>query len=392
MSQVVIVGGGPVGLMSALILGQSGITVTLIESRNEVTSKDESRAIVWMPRALELLERLAIIDPFLAIGVRRTKHIFLSPQDDRLLTLELNKVPSRYNFTLQMPQHDSERLLESHAVKTGKVKILRGCRATAISQTHSGVTVTYNDESGKQQQIRADWGIGADGTHGVCREALGIATHWNDYGTDSAVADFELKTDRDPTVSHIVLNATRPHGLFAFAPGRWRLIYRLNKGEDRKSLTTESAASELLKQYYPDVTATNFFWASAFRLGQGNSENYRANRWFLAGDAAHPMGPSAGAGMMLGLLGAWRLCSRLVAVITHQIDEAELDEYEYEQHAAARQIQKANKMIFKNLAITNSTLGAIRNFGLKNIGKIPAIRTNITETEAMLRQSLGGYQ
>ena len=59
-------------------------------------------------------------------------------------------------------------------------------------------------------------------------------------------------------------------------------------------MTTQEAATDLLKRKLPDALVHRFLWASAFRLGQGQSESYRKGRWLLCGDAAHAMGPSAG--------------------------------------------------------------------------------------------------
>jgi 2-polyprenyl-6-methoxyphenol hydroxylase-like FAD-dependent oxidoreductase len=187
---------------------------------------------------------------------------------------------------------------------------------------------------------------------------LGIETKWRDYGTDSAVADFEMECGLPKEVSRIVLDPARPYGFFYFAPGRWRLIYRVNRGEDRRALTTEAAATELLLSKLPEARVEGFLWASAFRLGQGQSTTYRRGRWLLAGDAAHAMGPSAGAGMMVGVLGAWRLGWRLALAVEGLVDPEELLEgYEREQRAASEEIQNANALIFRNMAVANRLVG-----------------------------------
>ena len=118
---------------------------------------------------------------------------------------------------------------------------------------------------------------------------LGIRNGWRDYGTDSAVADFEMQCDLPKKVSRIVLDPKRSYGFFYFAPGRWRFIHRLNESEDRREAITESAATELLHSKPSRARTSRFLWASAFRLGQGQSQTYRQGRWFLCGDAAHAM-------------------------------------------------------------------------------------------------------
>ena len=218
---------------------------------------------------------------------------------------------------------------------------------------------------------------------------LGIVTKWRDYGTDSAVADFEMDCDLPKEVSRIVLHPARPYGFFYFAPGRWRFIYRLNEGEDRQAMITEAAATELLRSRLSKAHVHRFLWASAFRLGQGQSATYRNRRWLLCGDAAHAMGPSAGAGMMVGMLGAWRLGWRL-ALVAKGNPGAEnlLDDYDREQHAASKEVQNANATIFRNMAVNNRLIGAARNAALRGLSHAKPIVRRMTEKEALVTQKL----
>jgi hypothetical protein len=57
----------------------------------------------------------------------------------------------------------------------------------------------------------------------------------------------------------MVLDPARPYGFFYFAPGRWRLVYRPNRGEDRGALTTEAAATELLLSKLPEARVEGCF-------------------------------------------------------------------------------------------------------------------------------------
>jgi 2-polyprenyl-6-methoxyphenol hydroxylase-like FAD-dependent oxidoreductase len=160
-------------------------------------------------------------------------------------------------------------------------------------------------------------------------------------------------------------------------------VYRLNPGEDRQSMTTEAAATGLLRQKLPGADVHRFLWASAFRLGQGQSAEYRRGHWLLVGDAAHAMGPSAGAGMMIGLLGAWRLGHHLAAAISRGSD-APLDHYEREQRTAATQVQHDNARIFANMALRSVPLAAVRSAAFRTLGHLPAVAARMARTEALL--------
>ena len=152
-------------------------------------------------------------------------------------------------------------------------------------------------------------------------------------------------------------------------------------------MTTGTAATELLLSRLPDARIHRFLWASAFRLGQGQSVTYGRGRWLLAGDAAHAMGPSAGAGMMVGLLGAWRLGPRLAAAAKGEVSSSELLEgYEREQRAGSEEVQRANALIFRNMAITNPLVAAMRSAALRALSHVRPIVRQMTETEALVKQ------
>ena len=387
MQRVLVVGGGPVGLALSLVLARHGVPALVLEARNEPTPRDESRAITWMPKGLELLDLLGLAEDFARAGVRRTKHEFWS-DGRRLLTMPFGGVRSRHRYTLQLPQHDSEALLERAALETGLVEVRRGHRVVGIGQDGELASASVRGPDGTYG-VTAPWAVGCDGAGSGVRRMLGIETRWRDYGTDSAVADFEMDCGLPKEVSRIVLDPARPHGFFYFAPGRWRLIYRINAGEDRRAMVTEAAATGLLRSKLPDARVGRFLWTSAFRLGQGQSRAYRVGRWLLCGDAAHAMGPSAGAGMMVGVLGAWRLGWRLAQVAEGASRaEALLGDYEREQRAASEGVQNANAAIFRNMALANPVAAALRAVALRGLSHAKPLVRRMTEKEALVNQEL----
>jgi 2-polyprenyl-6-methoxyphenol hydroxylase-like FAD-dependent oxidoreductase len=111
MEPAAIVGGGPVGLTLSLVLAQYGVPALVLEghaARKVPTPRDESRAITWMPKGLELLDRLEIGDDFARSGVRRVAHEFWAG-GRCLLTMRFDKVHSPHRYTLQLPQHETPR-------------------------------------------------------------------------------------------------------------------------------------------------------------------------------------------------------------------------------------------------------------------------------------------
>ena len=154
-------------------------------------------------------------------------------------------------------------------------------------------------------------------------------------------------------------------------------------------MTAEDAVTGLMRWKLPGVRIERSLWASAFRLGQGQSEMYRRGRWLLCGDAAHAMGPSAGAGMMVGVLGAWRLGWRLALAAKGDPQAEEfLADYEREQRMASEEVQNANATIFRQMALADPVAAAARSVVLRILSYLRPVVRRMTEKEALLTQGL----
>jgi 2-polyprenyl-6-methoxyphenol hydroxylase-like FAD-dependent oxidoreductase len=93
--------------------------------------------------------------------------------------------------------------------------------------------------------------------------------------------------------------------------------------------------------------------------------------------------------MMVGVLGAWRLGWRLALAVEGLADpEGLLEGYEREQRAASEEIQNANALIFRNMAVANRLVGTARGMALRGISHVGLIVRRMTEKEALVTQEL----
>jgi 2-polyprenyl-6-methoxyphenol hydroxylase-like FAD-dependent oxidoreductase len=309
---------------------------------------------------------LGINDELECQAKQRQYHEFWS-EYKKLFELDMKRLDSFYQCIFDIAQPKVERILEKACIASGYVKLKRGFEVRSIEQSDHDVTVRANSISDDSEiVVKGHLGIGADGYHSHCRELLQISTQKKDYGTYSLVADFETSTPLDHSRSKIVLDPNRPHGFFPFAENRFRLVLRVNPNETREQVLVPEFLKDQVHRLYGDFEDLELLWASQFRLAQQQSENYVKGRWILAGDAAHAMGPSAGSGMQLGLLGAWRLAWR-IAFGLMQPDHLHplLADYNREHRQTAEQIQFENEIIFRNMAINSTILSTIRNFALQ---------------------------
>src|SRR5918996_3215192 len=152
---VVIVGGGPTGLMLAGELALAKVDVAIVERR---ASQDlaGSRAGGLHSRTIEVLDQRGIADRFLSQGkVAQVAGFAWIP-------LDISDFPTRHNYGLALWQNHIERILAGW-VEELKVPIHRGRDVTGFTQDEGGVTVALSDG----QSLRAQYLVGCDGGRSV---------------------------------------------------------------------------------------------------------------------------------------------------------------------------------------------------------------------------------
>ena len=125
--EVVVAGGGPVGMWLAAELSRAGVSVVVLEKRAE--RPPQSKALTVYPRTVEMLAMRGLADRFLAEGspVPSSHFAILSNR------LDFSFLDTRYPFTLFLPQRRTEELLNDHLGELG-VPLLRSREVTGVRQ------------------------------------------------------------------------------------------------------------------------------------------------------------------------------------------------------------------------------------------------------------------
>ncbi|MFC4464573.1 FAD-dependent monooxygenase [Streptomyces xiangluensis] len=329
--QVVIAGGGPVGLWLAAELRLSGVSVTVVEERVDIDQR--SKALTIHPRTIEILASRGAHKPFLAEGLPIPGGHF-AMLDDRL---DFRALETPFPYTLALPQARTEELLEEHALALG-VTIVRGHRVTGFSEHAESVTVHVEglDES---YELQAAFIIGCDGSRSTVRTAAGI----DFVGTPSTVLGWlgDVTLDRPP---HPGFSTFGPRGGVMVAPlpgGQYRVV-----GVSPDSLTTEwpgDLTLEELRAKTVAITGEDFgmrnpVWLSRFGNATRLAAQYRRGRVLLAGDAAHQHFPAGGVGMNVGIQDAHNLGWKLASTLRGWGPDHLLDTYHAERHPIGAQL------------------------------------------------------
>ena len=164
---VLIVGAGPVGMLTALTLAQGGASVRVLEKEPHIINSP--RAAVYFPSTLIILEELGLLNELLEIGFTNRMFGTHIPEFGYHSVVETKPVEGiPFDYQLHAGQHDVARVAMEHAQKLG-VEVLFDHEVTALAENKDGITVTAGGKD-----FRAKWLIGCDGARSTVRKLTGI--------------------------------------------------------------------------------------------------------------------------------------------------------------------------------------------------------------------------
>jgi 2-polyprenyl-6-methoxyphenol hydroxylase-like FAD-dependent oxidoreductase len=331
-TDVLIVGGGPTGLVLALDLVRRGIRPRVIDRATEFFGG--SRADGLLPRTQEVLADLGLIDTVLAEGdagilVRGYQG------DEEIWSGEFAEtVPPRpdvpYPNVWFLPQFRTEQLLRDQ-LAAHDVHVEQGTELLGLTQDTDGVTATMRGGD----RIRARYLVGADGGRSTVRNLLGIRFDGEtDDATTALFGDVRL-TGLDRAHGRVWMSDSgigvglmplAGSDLFTFtgpppADGEPTLAYLQSVVDEATGRT--------------DIVLREVTWATVWRANARLAERFHDNRVFLAGDAAHVCPPTGGQGMNTGIQDSYNLGWKLAAVLGGAPAEL-LDSYAAERVPAAK--------------------------------------------------------
>jgi 2-polyprenyl-6-methoxyphenol hydroxylase-like FAD-dependent oxidoreductase len=367
MTDVVIAGGGPVGLMLACELRLYGVSVTVVERLAEPDQTIKAGSISG--RTAAVLDRRGLRDALGAahqaalermVGTRRAGEaagrprvlghfagIFKVgfPPDELPAALEVLRAHPRGLLAagepglmsvgeppMGVPQIEVERILAARAAELGAV-VHRGCEVAGFHQDAAGVTAELADGG----PVRARYLVGCDGGRSTVRKQAGFAFP----GTDATITGHQAVVElADDSMLSLGWHRT-DQGLMVYGPfpGRVLTVEFDGPPADRDApVTREEVQASLRRVSGTDVTVTAVRTATRFTDNTRLADTYRRDRVLLAGDAAHVHSPFGGQGLNLGIQDAVNLGWKLAAVVNGHAGEELLDTYPAEQRPVAERV------------------------------------------------------
>ena len=227
MTEVIVVGSGPAGMMLAGELALAGVEATVVERRT-TSELVGSRAGGFHSRTIEILDQRGIADRFLAEGqIAQTARFGTS-------VLDISDFPTRHPYGLALWQNRIEPILADWIEQLG-VRVERGLEVTGIVQDENGVDVVFRDGETR----RTKYVVGADGGRSVIRKAAGIEFPGWDATRSNLIAEVEV-TEKPP--GGLVQDERGVHALHLMEDGH---TYRVVTTERQIGPATEPTLSDL---------------------------------------------------------------------------------------------------------------------------------------------------
>jgi 2-polyprenyl-6-methoxyphenol hydroxylase-like FAD-dependent oxidoreductase len=356
-ADVVIVGGGPIGLTTACALAHHGVDCLLIEQRHK--PKEWSRANNLWARPQELLASIGVRDAI-------AEQAYAITQVNTLLNgrtvdpVSIADVASPFGPVLYSGQDVIEATLAEQAVKKG-ARIARGRKLLGFVQDADGVTLTLSavdegDEDrtvGPEETLRCRYMVGADGAKGFVRNELGLGFEPQKLpNCMNRQIDAKLSWRRSTDFDHLWF-FYYPRGFCGVLPV-WGGYHRLFFLADDTGIPDRDPTLEEMQAIAREVTEdetltlTDPVWLTHSRFQHGASAHYAKDRVLLVGDAGHLSLPAGGQGMNSGFHDAIGVAWRLAMILAGQGTPTLLDSYDKERGGEHRRLDKQQVQGFQN--------------------------------------------
>ncbi|HVW42881.1 MAG TPA: FAD-dependent monooxygenase [Amycolatopsis sp.] len=358
-TSVTVIGAGPAGLVTSLLLSKYGVAHVLVEKYP--TMAHTPRAHIVNQRTVEIFRDLGLEQEFLDVAMpwdmmaNTVWHTSLSGLELARRQSWGNAPERRADYLKASPcgmancgQHLLEPLLLEHALKSEHAEVLLNHVADGIAEDGDGVVATVTDrESGRSRRIRSRYLVGADGGRSLVAEAIGLAYEGEEGISASATVHFHADLSRYTSYRPGTLYWNASPGsenfrglgnLICHRPWHdWALAYSYDP--DREDEThPDQALRRLRKIIGDDSIDIDIRNISTWTINHLVASSYARGRVFCMGDAVHRHPPTNGLGLNTSVADAYNLAWKLALVVNGVAGERLLDTYSVERQPVGRQV------------------------------------------------------
>lgn len=372
MTEVLIVGAGPTGLLLAAELARAGVGARIVDKAPRPVG--ESRAFGVVARTLEIFDELGIAEKAIRRG-RRLDSLNLHDGGRSLARFDMSELDSPFPFILGLPQYETEALLGDLTEDLG-VWVERPLALTALEQDPKGVTATLSRPDGETEKCCAGWVVGCDGAHSAVRREAGFSHAGPDLKSRFALLDARAELDLPNDGVHLFFH---PEGALALFPLPREDYWRVAAGLPPGSELPEEPDLELFERLIAGRTPlrarlSDPLWTTGFSPREREVDGYRKGRVLLAGDAAHTHSPVGAQGMNTGLGDAHNVGWKLALVVRGEAHESLLDSYAAEREPVARGVLAGTRAATRLVTLSSPVSRGLRRRALDFLSGLGAVQ------------------
>jgi 3-(3-hydroxy-phenyl)propionate hydroxylase len=357
-ARVAIVGAGPVGMVCALALNRSGISVTVFEKEPEPPI--EQRAATIHPSTLEMLDELGVTKKVIPLGLISNAYRFHDRVTNTVVAefnLDLMRDEFRFPFALQYEQYKMTASIAAEYANAGDFDVRFSHSVTGLTQGADDVEIEIATPDGPTR-MRADYVIGCDGGRSSVRKGADIGFEGFTYPERfiKIATPFDVATlNRNLVLRNYFSDPFEWCNLFKVRGeepgGLWRAIFPLQENEDEEAALLPEQVEARLQKFFPKLGHYETRYVNIYGVHQRVASTFRLGRVLLAGDSAHLNNPIGGMGMNGGIHDGLNLAEKLARVFHGEADDELLDLYSRQRrHAAVKYVQAqtiANKRLME---------------------------------------------
>ena len=396
---VIIAGGGHVGLSFALLLAAQGIASTIVERNKypKLSPKEDAKRTHYLDsrntalsrRTVQIYQEINLWDQ-LQSQACRIDSVQVSEQGS-FGYAQLNKEEENVeSFGQVMENAWLGRKLLLAVQQSPLIDLIDGANVTDVEQSATSVTLTYDTDTKQQQTLSADLLVACDGRDSTVRNLLGIGTKDYDYGQTAIVG--VVQTDKPH--EHVAIERFSPAGPLAVLPltdaegdgnnpvqagYRRSVVWVCKSGEEQQYLDDDALFMATLQKAFGQRAGT---FVEAGRRGAYPLTRVLANkqvegRVVIMGNAAHTLHPVAGQGFNLCMRDAHVLAKMLGNQVLRGEDIGEssmLKAYERARQKDQKRVIRFCDAVVHGFTHPNPAVKLARNVALIAFDKLPNVK------------------